>query len=72
VGNHDDQRHWHWHQLSPFNLELLPGMVHRPSDSRLLSSLLSEEKDYSKLLTILNSSLAARLLLAESVDGTNQ
>ncbi|KIM87941.1 hypothetical protein PILCRDRAFT_29591, partial [Piloderma croceum F 1598] len=40
-------------------------MVHRPSDSRLLSNLLSTEKDYSKLLTSLldDSSPAARAAL---------
>jgi hypothetical protein len=40
-------------------------MVHRPSDSRLLSNLLSAEKDYSKLLTTLlhDSSPAAHAAL---------
>jgi hypothetical protein len=42
-----------------------PAMVHRPSDSRLLSNLLSSEKDYTKLLTTLldDTSPAARAAL---------
>jgi hypothetical protein len=45
-----------------------------PPISRLLYNLLSAEKDYSKLLNTFldDSSPAARLLLAERVDGTNQ
>ncbi|KIY45834.1 hypothetical protein FISHEDRAFT_48185 [Fistulina hepatica ATCC 64428] len=40
-------------------------MVHRPTDSRLLSSLLSHEKDYIKALTdVLNASLSSRASLS--------